>query len=216
MRSQTIVMMDARGSIVLANDVGQPCPRSGRDVRSQSVGENGVASTQWILPPPRFRNVPVLYLDLDGVLHPEDVWRAPGRPPFVRSPVGHELFEHAGLLVELLAAYPAVRIVLSTSWVRVLGYRRAIAFLLPTIRARCIGATWHRRMSPNQFEHTPRGEQVLNDVARRTPKAWLAIDDDQEGWGSAAVTHLVATDPILGIAEPAVLGRLRAALERFE
>jgi hypothetical protein len=208
--------MDARGSIVMANDVGQPRPRFGRNVGSQSIGENVVGSSQWTLPLPRFRNVQVLYLDLDGVLHPEDVWRAPGRLPFVRSPAGHELFEHAGLLVELLAPYPAVRIVLSTSWVRVLGYRRTIAFLLPALRVRCIGATWHRRMSPNQFEHTSRGEQVLDDVARRTPKMWLAIDDDQEGWGPAAVTHLVATDPILGIAEPAVLGRLRAALARFE
>ena len=56
----------------------------------------------------------ILYLDFDGVLHPDEVYivkdkvvlRAEGR-----------LFMWADRLAEALADRPAVRVVLSTSWV---------------------------------------------------------------------------------------------------
>ncbi len=47
----------------------------------------------------------VLYLDFDGVLHPEDVWRRPKFGPYVATPPGHTLFEDASLLVALLNPY---------------------------------------------------------------------------------------------------------------
>jgi hypothetical protein len=56
---------------------------------------------------------------------------------------------------------------------------------------------------------------VLDDVERRRPIAWLAIDDDSSGWGSALEKHVVVTDPVLGISEPTVMRRLNATLERF-
>jgi hypothetical protein len=45
----------------------------------------------------------VLYLDYDGVLHPDDVYTHPRRGLYLRDSPGHELLEHAGLLAELLA-----------------------------------------------------------------------------------------------------------------
>ncbi len=57
----------------------------------------------------------ILYLDYDGVLHPEDVWRHPKRGiHFGSAGAGHRLFEHAGLLDEVLRPYPQVRVVLYT------------------------------------------------------------------------------------------------------
>lgn len=70
---------------------------------------------------PRQRGGRLLYLDFDGVLHPEDVWRRPGWGVFVARPPGHRVFKNAALLEEVLAPYPEIRIVLSTSWVRVLS-----------------------------------------------------------------------------------------------
>jgi hypothetical protein len=62
----------------------------------------------------------VLYLDLDGCLHPDAVYEKPGSGggPFIFGYPDHRLFEHARLLEDVLAPYPRVRIVLSTSWVR--------------------------------------------------------------------------------------------------
>ncbi len=57
----------------------------------------------------------VLYLDYDGVLHNDSVYRVRGQGIVIRDGV---LFEWAHYLVEALRPYPDIRIVLSTSWVR--------------------------------------------------------------------------------------------------
>jgi HAD domain in Swiss Army Knife RNA repair proteins len=68
----------------------------------------------------------LLYLDFDGVLHPEDVvWRR-DHGIYIRSPPGHVLFENAPLLERLLLPVIDVQIVLSTSWVRAFGYSGAV------------------------------------------------------------------------------------------
>lgn len=162
---------------------------------------------------PRWRGGIVLYLDFDGVLHPEDVWRRPGYGPYVATPPGHVVFEHAGLLAHCLEPYPAVRIVLSTSWVRVFRSVGKVARRLPLdLRERVIGATFHSRMDPALFQALPRGVQVWGDVCRRRPEMWLALDDDDSGWPTVCRDRLVRTDPVLGISSPKVLVDLQARL----
>lgn len=56
----------------------------------------------------------------------------------------------------------------------------------------------------------PRGTQVRLDERRR-PGQWLAVDDDADGWNEHQERH-VLTDPVLEIAEPAVLRRLQQQL----
>jgi hypothetical protein len=162
---------------------------------------------------PRRRGGRILYLDFDGVLHPEDVWRRPGWGAYVATPPGHRLFEHAGLLAEVLAPYPDLRVVLSTSWVRVYNSVSKVARRLPdSLRARVVGATWHREMHADLFQSMPRGVQVWGDVGRRLPEAWLALDDDEAGWPAVCRGQLVHTDPVQGISAPAVLAKLQGRL----
>lgn len=126
----------------------------------------------------------VLYLDYDGVLHHEDVWWHPRRGAYLWR-TKYTLFEHMHLLEAALAPYPEVRIVLSTSWVRVRRFSRAVKRLSPALRERVIGATFHTRMNREAFESLPRGVQILSDVARRQPRHWVALDDDAKGWPDA-------------------------------
>ncbi|WP_296655261.1 HAD domain-containing protein [Paraburkholderia sp.] len=155
----------------------------------------------------------VLYLDFDGVLHPEDVWRRRGAGPYVASPPGHAVFEHAALLASCLVPYPDLRIVLSTSWVRVFRSVSKAARCLPaSLRDRVVGATFHTRMASAAFEALPRGAQVWGDVCRRRPTAWLALDDDDAGWPTVCLDHLVHADPVQGISAPPVLAALQARL----
>jgi hypothetical protein len=159
----------------------------------------------------------VLYLDFDGCLHPEGVYWGRKRGTYLHDDYvrdGHRLFENAQLLEELLAPYPHAGIVLSTSWVKLHGFKGAAKWLPQALQARCIGATYHSAMEPHVFTTLTRGEQVRADAARRLPAAWLAIDDHDEGW-TGAREHVVITDPVHGIAEPHVLEQLRLALERF-
>lgn len=156
---------------------------------------------------------PVLYLDFDGVLHPEDVWRHPGRGIYLGpGGAGHELFENAPLLEELLEPYPKVQVVLSTSWVRALGYSKAVKHLPPGLARRVMGATFHSQMEDVDWYNLLRGRQVERDVARRRPSAWMAIDDTDEGWSDSSREHLVLSDPVEGIRAPLVAARLRERL----
>ncbi|MEM5292241.1 HAD domain-containing protein [Paraburkholderia sabiae] len=143
-------------------------------------------------------------MDFDGVLHPENVWRRPGIGPYVATPPGHRVFELAPLLAQALEPYPDVQIVLATNWVRLLSFTQAARRLPAGLRARVIGATYHSRMDTAAFLELPRGVQVLADVSRRRPAAWLALDDDAEGWPPSCRAHLVHTREVLGISAPDV------------
>ena len=157
-----------------------------------------------------------LYLDLDGVLHPEGVYWSWKRGAYLTDEDianGHALFEHAALLEELLSPYPDVVIVLSTSWVRQFGFSGVRRRLSPGLAARTVGATFHSAMDRRAFEALHRGEQVASDVARRRPAAWVAIDDDLDGWPTSAADHVVHTHPTYGIAHPAVRSLLTRRLE---
>ncbi len=146
----------------------------------------------------------VLFLDFDGVLHPAEVGRF-RTPPSIRClEPGHELFESVPVLEAALAPYPTVKIVLSTTWVRVLGYERARARLSPGLQARVIGGTYHNRADRESgFAQWSRYLQIVHDLARRRPKRWLAIDDDAEGWPDVAYDTYVRTPERLGLACPA-------------
>ena len=154
----------------------------------------------------------VLYLDYDGVLHHENVRWHPRQGAYLDAPDGYALFQHAVLLETLLAPYPSLRIVLSTSWVRVFGYSRAAKRLTPQLRARVIGATYHSTMRAQDFAAMPRGYQVWNDVQRRQPRDWLALDDDAQDWPDWCRDRLVHTHEHAGLSEPAVRAELRAKL----
>ncbi|NIF82721.1 hypothetical protein F3J24_04250 [Comamonas sp. Tr-654] len=160
----------------------------------------------------------ILYLDYDGVLHPEPVYRHPrGGMYFGLEHAGHSLFEYAEVLVEALAPYPHVAIVLSTSWVRVLSYSQARAYLPETLRSRVIGATFHSAMNKFEFDAMSRGAQVLADATRRSATSWVALDDDDDGWGAAASSHFVLTERTSGLSEPQALIELSDKLkEQFK
>ena len=160
----------------------------------------------------RGRDELVLYLDFDGVLHHENVLWHPRRGVYLAAPVEFALFQHAALLETLLAPHPCVHIVLSTNWVRVLGYSRSVKRLPSGLRERVIGATYHSAMSERLFALLPRGVQVLDDVERRAPADWIALDDDGAGWPKEHEHRLVQTDDRLGLGAPGLPDLLASRL----
>ena len=161
----------------------------------------------------------ILFLDFDGVLHPDAVYLERGRP-VLRSEGA--LFMWAGHLVEALASNPDVRIVLSTSWARALRFTRARDRLPAELRARVIGATWHSSMATDA-EHRPLGRETWWDTSTRYQQIrryvdragltdWIAVDDHPEGWADTDFDRLVATDSNLGLSAPSSRVRLAAAV----
>ena len=156
-------------------------------------------------------DAPLLYLDYDGCLMNENVRVGPDGVPFLAAPPRYRLFQHAQLLEELLTPFPAVRIILSTKWVQRVGEEEAARRLPEGLRARVVG-TFVPPGASAAFWHMPKGLQVSEDVERRRPAAWLAIDDDQVGWPAWALPHVLFSDPYEGISPPELQEELRRRL----
>lgn len=163
----------------------------------------------------------VLYLDFDGPLHHDNVRKktrvhsktnTTSTRVFMAEP-GRALFEFAGILEEILAPYPEVQIVLATSWVPEKRYSYAKGKLPAGLQQRVIGATFHSKIHDRwEFSNTARGRQVEQDVNRRMPAYWLALDDDAHGWSELGRTRLITVDPVLGLGQESVQRQLRQAL----
>lgn len=161
----------------------------------------------------------ILFLDFDGVLHPDSTYLIKGRP--VLRAEGR-LFMWSSSLVEVLHPYPELRIVLSTSWVRALGYGRARKALPEPLRDRVVGATWHSSMGKSHFsgsrlastwwDEATRYEQIARYVERAHLKNWVAIDDHGEFWAKEHVENLILTDSSQGISSPHAQALLQARL----
>jgi hypothetical protein len=165
--------------------------------------------------PPSRSSLCLVYLDFDGVLHPDDVYWSRKRGIHMRAS-GHSLFEWAYILEGLLTPHPGVRIVLATSWVRLKSFQYAKKQLNLSLQDKIIGATFHRReMNKFVFENTSRGAQIYADVLRRQPTTWLAIDNDDVGWPSHCRGNLIKTDDHQGISDPDVQTAIRTRLMTF-
>ncbi|HIE1164244.1 TPA: HAD domain-containing protein [Pseudomonas aeruginosa] len=158
----------------------------------------------------------LLFLDFDGVLHPDAVYLT-SRGIELRAE--GELFMWAPLLVEVLANHPDLQIVLSTSWARNLGFHRARSVLPAELQSRVIGATWHSAMGRGWPDFIPwdvqtRHEQIQAYLSRLTaPASWIAIDDDDRGWADADRERLILTDPDHGLSDSEVAAELAHKLE---
>ena len=133
----------------------------------------------------------------------------------MRTP-GRQLFEWMPILDELLRPHQDVRIVLSTSWVQVRSFNFAKKQLSRTLQERVIGATFHSRfMREQDFAYLPRGVQIADDVFRRGPQSWFAIDDDHLGWPEWCRNNLIQTDGAHGINDRKIQDAIKKMLERF-
>ena len=143
----------------------------------------------------------ILFLDFDGVLHPDAAFRTK-RGIELRGE--GELFMWVPILEKLLAECPQIKIVLSTSWVRQLNFRRAKKRLPESVQDRVIGATYHSSTESGPdaapwMERT-RWQQIAGYVARHKVQDWIALDDDDAGWPDDQRHRLLYCDPQTGLA----------------
>lgn len=159
----------------------------------------------------------LLFLDFDGVLHPDAVYlRLNGK---IELRTQGELFMWSDRLSVALEPHPDVKIVLSTSWARHLGFKRARKALPAGLAAKVIGATWHSAMGKGWPDYIPwddqaRFEQIAAYLSRLSaPVPWLAIDDDDRGWPEEHRRHLVHTDAAFGLSAESAQADLRRRLQ---
>ena len=143
----------------------------------------------------------ILFLDYDGVLHPNEVYHYHKRGVVLECD-GHALFEHADVLLEILEPHPQVSIVLSTSWVSVLGFDRTKGYLPGALQKRVRGATYHSAFN-GWWDSATRYQQIAGYVVRHGLSDWIAVDDDDVGWPDESRHRLVFTKEMAGLGEQA-------------
>lgn len=166
----------------------------------------------------------ILFLDYDGVLHPDAAYYVQRRKgSYIELRAEGALFMWMPILEGILGPYSDVKIVLSTSWVRELGFSKAKGFLSPWLQSRVIGGTWHSKMAqhkegshsvPDRWSELTRYQQIANYIHTKKPTdPWVAIDDNIMGWDPSVAHRLVPTDGDTGLSDLAAQKLLRQLLE---
>ncbi|WP_342959742.1 HAD domain-containing protein [Paraburkholderia azotifigens] len=158
-------------------------------------------------------STPTLFVDFDGTLHVGNAYIDENDE--ISLDTGRPLLEFAPLLSELLAPYPDVAIVLTTSWARRLSEERVSAYLPAELRPRVVGTT--RDIKPRRsyvHDGTERTHVIISYVYGKCLKNWLAIDDavfGAERFGrepGELVDHFLLLDPARGISDDSAMQRI--------
>ena len=164
----------------------------------------------------------IIYLDFDGVLHPDAVYRPRNKPLELRGE--GSLMMHAPILINILDQHPDVKIILSTSWVREIGFDRTLKKMPAALADRVIGATWHKSMARRDIldisYSKSRFEQIVSHAAKSGIKSWMAVDDlhsaeETHLWPDEHLDRLVLTDQSLGISSASTQQELINKLRNF-
>ena len=112
----------------------------------------------------------ILFLDIDGVLHPEGEGHLPND--------GTD-FCFLPRLETLLREFPHVRIVISSMWRERYSLDELRAFFSPDIGARIIGATPLPRRDNAGYVHARREGEICEWLAANggVEQPWVALDD---------------------------------------
>lgn len=157
---------------------------------------------------PKYRSLdarlPTLYLDYDGVLHPENVHRntKTGRITLACQEMPHaKLFMWAPDLLAEVSNRP-LQIVLSTSWVPTLGFDRAQNYLPEELHSIIAGATYHRRrFTKDEWFQMHRYQQIAQHAHRHGITEWMALDDDTNGWPPTMWHRIIPCDAVHGFSQ---------------
>lgn len=153
----------------------------------------------------------VLFLDIDGVLHPRPIITRPGQG----------VLTALDLLEGVLRQVPHVEVVISSSWRERYPFDELRDFFAPDVRERIVDVTplpGDVADAPPKLRAHPRQAECVAWLARHRPPGtpWLALDDAAEDFAPRCA-NLMLVDGSVGLT-PAVaselLRRIGSAEER--
>ncbi|WP_176079549.1 HAD domain-containing protein [Paraburkholderia tropica] len=148
-----------------------------------------------------------IYLNFDGVLHPDQVFYEKGCIPSLLTP-GHSALEYAKFLASALDDYDDIAIVLNTWWTFYLGLDACKNLLPATLASRIIGTTIRHI---DNYETMPcRHEAAECHIARSSSQASMILDHNHARYRRDLHPNLLLLDPSEGLGSRAA----RRSLER--
>lgn len=148
----------------------------------------------------------ILFLDFDGVLHPEYEGQF--------TPVD-QVFCHLQRLEKILRDFPNVDIVISSMWRYQFTLDQLRTRFSPDIALRIIGKTQQSDYFDTSYVRARREKEILNWLidADRTDEPWVALDDC--AWHfQHHLDHLVVCNAFTGLNEKSE-SMLRSALAAY-
>lgn len=144
---------------------------------------------------------PTLFLSFGGVMHVgHGLLRNDGR---VELDSGRPLFQYAPYLVDALSPWPDVQIILTTSWLGMLGEERIVQMLSPELRHRVVGNTLG---TPPRFgevrDGTARTGVAIRHALRLGLQHWLVMDDELYGIPLEFSHHFLRTSSEFALGAP--------------
>lgn len=122
-------------------------------------------------------NAPTLYLRFSNVLHRGEAWLDTLGRATLES--GGKPFGDAHHLLDALAPYPELQVVLASNWAWWLGDTEVIALLPRALGKRVVGTT---REFPARIDETETCRGYVGSIVRHATanrlKSWLAIGSD--------------------------------------
>ncbi|MFM0033937.1 HAD domain-containing protein [Paraburkholderia strydomiana] len=139
----------------------------------------------------------LLYLNFDGVLHPDRVVYKEGCTPTLVA-AGHEELEHAGLLSQLLEPHDDLRLVLNTWWTFYLGLDACVEILPAPLSRRVVDSTVGYATS---YDSIPsRAIELERHIATHGQCCFVVLDHSNARYRPELLPHLLLLDPDEGLA----------------
>ena len=146
----------------------------------------------------------VLFLDIDGICHPEGASRISA----LGKVEGEGLFRWAPQLMALLNELPHVQVVVHSSWRQLFETDDEVRALMPgELAARVVACT--------PREVLGRHESILAYIERESVEGYVIVDDDGR-WFPRELPQLVLCSPKTGLSSKAKVQALRVALLAVE
>lgn len=154
-----------------------------------------------------------LYLNFDGVLHPDRVAYSEGCIPSLLA-AEHSVLEHASLLSEILEPHYDLHLVLNTWWTFYLGLDACVEMLPSSLSRRVVGATLGYATS---YDGIPsRANEMERHRARQGRQRFIILDHNNARYRPDLLSHLLLLDPDDGLAALAARRSLARRLTRMQ
>lgn len=154
-----------------------------------------------------------IYLNFDGVLHPDQVLYEEGCTPsmLLRE---HSALEYAHLLVAALDTHADAAIVLNTWWTFYIGLDACTELLPAPLAARVVGCTVQH--SSTYDEAPVRYHEAARCIARRRHRALVIVDHGNARYPRKLNPFLLLLDPTEGLSNQAACRSLERRIQTLE
>jgi len=143
----------------------------------------------------------LLYLNFDGVLHPNSVVFGTHPVP-VLEVTGHRLFENVDALARITSLFPSLRFVLNTWWTYRIEFDQCLKKLPRSVASRTVGAILpHFTLCAS----TPNRVAMATNAAMNSMVPVILLDHADARYPKSLLPNAFLLDPYLGLWEPQVI-----------